>query len=471
VSDEDQCDATINTLIKQEEQNMQEAMFFCEECGAANIDQATSCFACNEPLVKSLSPSAAAPAAPSTPVAFTPIPVGNGAFAFKLAEPQPSAPSQAAGPLTPGSVLAWRYRIVEQVGQGGFGVVYKAKDARNGDKLVAIKQINLDNLSARDMIQATDSYNREVNLMPPLKHKNLPRFYAHFTDPRHWYLVMDYIQGETLEEYLKRAPDGKLPMEEVLTIGAQLCDVLLYLHQKHGIVFRDVKPANVMRARNGRIYLIDFGIARRFIPGKAKDTIPLGSPGYAAPEQYGTRQTSAQTDIYGLGATLLTLLTGVDAAETADNAADSSAHTDTAQTPALPPRVQQLLDQMLAWDASQRPKNMQVVRKRLLVARDGVLGRISINLLTFFTGAFIGALPYLLFLASFVINYYTPYGYYGALTCFLPLLGLGEFITGVVFLFQEKRRLIGLGLLAMLILLMYLAASGQLWVPPFFRSY
>jgi hypothetical protein len=182
-------------------------------------------------------------------------------------------------------------------------------------------------------------------------------------------------------------------------------------------------------------------------------------------------QTSAQTDIYGLGATLQTLLTGVDAAETADNAADSSAHADTAQTTALPPRVQQLLDQMLAWDASQRPKNMQEVRRRLLVARDGMLGRISINLLTFLAGVSIGLLPYLLYLASSVVNYYSAYGYYGVLACFLPLLGLGEFITGVVFLFQEKRRLVGLGLLAMLILLMYLAASGHLWVPPFFRNY
>ena len=445
-------------------------MFFCEECGAANIDQATYCFACQQPLIKSLSPASAGPAVSSTPVAFTPVPVGNGAFAFKLADPHtPAPPQQVAGPLPAGSVLAWRYKIVEQVGEGGFGIVYKAKDMKRGQKLVAIKQINLDNLSARDMIQATDSYNREVHLMPPLKHKNLPRFYAHFTDSRHWYLVMDFIQGETLEEYLKRAPGGKLPMKEVLTMGAQLCRVLRYLHQKHGIVFRDVKPANVMRTSRGRLYLIDFGIARRFVPGKAKDTMPLGSPGYAAPEQYGTTQTNVQTDIYGLGATLLALLTGVDAAEAADSSANATA---TDQAPVLPRRLQQLLDQMLAWDASHRPKNMDVVRRRLLVARDGVLGRIAVTALIFLSGVLIGALPYLLFLGSLALDYYfSAYGYYGVMSCFLPLIGLGEFVMGIVFLFSEKRRLVGLGILLTLILLMFLATSGHLWIPSLWHSY
>src|SRR5260370_26107433 len=100
-------------------------------------------------------------------------------------------------------------------------------------------------------------------------------------------------------------------MREVLDIGIQLCKVLNSLHMRQPpVIFRDVKPANIMRNPRGHIYLIDFGIARQFTPGQARDTGPLGSPGYATPEQYGKAQTTVQTDVYGLVATLQTLLTG-----------------------------------------------------------------------------------------------------------------------------------------------------------------
>ncbi|TMF41630.1 MAG: serine/threonine protein kinase, partial [Chloroflexi bacterium] len=148
-------------------------------------------------------------------------------------------------------------------------------------------------------------------MLSRLNHRNLPRIYDHFTDPTHWYVVMQYIEGETLEDYLKRAKGGHLPLKQVRAIGVQLSKVLYYLHaQTPSIIFRDVKPANIMRTRRGRLYLIDFGIARHFNPNKKRDTGPLGSPGYAAPEQYGRAQSTAQTDIYGLGVTLQTLLTG-----------------------------------------------------------------------------------------------------------------------------------------------------------------
>src|ERR1700753_3581642 len=107
-----------------------------------------------------------------------------------------------------------------------------------------------------------------------------------------------------------------LSVDEIVNIGLQLCDVLDYLHsQSQPIIFRDLKPSNVMRTDQGVIYLIDFGIARYFKPGKLKDTIPFGSPGYAAPEQYGKGQTTAQADIYSLGALLYYMLSGLDPAE------------------------------------------------------------------------------------------------------------------------------------------------------------
>src|SRR5579871_5099764 len=224
-------------------------------------------------------------------------------------------------------VLQDRYRLLSQVGTGGFGVVYKAIDTQNEDRLVAVKQINLRGLSPQKMIEATDAFNREVQHLTPLRHPNLPRIYDHFTDPDHWYLVMEFLEGETLERYLEdrqrqrsyagAGMPGLLPLEEIFALAFQLCDVLGYLHeQQPPIIFRDLKPANIMHSSTGHISLIDFGIARHFRPGRTKDTTPLGSPGYAAPEQYGKAQTTARSDLYSLGALLHHLVTGNDPSET-----------------------------------------------------------------------------------------------------------------------------------------------------------
>jgi eukaryotic-like serine/threonine-protein kinase len=144
-----------------------------------------------------------------------------------------------------------------------------------------------------------------------------------------------------------------------LDIGIQLCEVLSYLHSQHPpIIFRDVKPANVMRTATRHLYLIDFGIARRFRPGQKHDTTALGSPGYAPPEQYGSAQTTVHSDIYSLGATLRYLLTGKDASEAFPNPASY-------YNQEVPGALQQLLVQMLEWDASKRPMSMSVVKLAL----------------------------------------------------------------------------------------------------------
>jgi len=225
------------------------------------------------------------------------------------------------------SLLNGRYRILTQVGTGGFGAVYKARDtlaAGQGTAIIAIKQVNLRGLTPQEIIEATDGFHREVQLLSNLEHVNLPQIYDSFTDSEHWYLVMDFIGGETLEQYLRNTTPGSspattrtLPLDEVFSIALQLCDVLHYLHTRQPpIIFRDLKPANVMRAPEGNLHLIDFGIARQFKPGQAKDTMPFGSPGYAAPEQYGKAQTTPQSDLYSLGALLHQLLSGEDPAET-----------------------------------------------------------------------------------------------------------------------------------------------------------
>ncbi|HEY6406557.1 MAG TPA: serine/threonine-protein kinase [Ktedonobacteraceae bacterium] len=169
--------------------------------------------------------------------------------------------------MLPGALLHQRYEVVSQVGQGGFSVVYAARDTQHKHKKVAIKQINLRELSPRQVIEATDTYNREVRLLTEckhakLKHAHLPHIYDHFTDPDHWYLVMDFIEGETLEDSVLKTKEGYLPIEEVLTIGIQVSTVLHYLHSHlPPIIFRDMKPSNIMRTPKGHLYLIDFGIA------------------------------------------------------------------------------------------------------------------------------------------------------------------------------------------------------------------
>jgi serine/threonine protein kinase len=449
--------------------------FFCDECGAANAGQATVCFACNRPL----NPSLLAPTIQTaiTPVAsMTPAPIST----------------HSGGPLRPGTILAQRYRIEEEIGQGGFGIVYKAKD-NNWNMRVAIKQINLRALNAKEIIEATDSYNREVKLLSTLKHPNLPRIYDHFTDPEHWYLVMDFIEGETLERYLEAAGTrqkkfffgllparksrpvplaqgaGRLRVREVLDIGIQLCTVLNYLHTRQPpIIFRDVKPANIMLNPRGHIYLIDFGIARHFTPGQARDTGPLGSPGYAAPEQYGKAQTTVRTDIYGLGATLLTLLTGKDPLEL------SLAGEDTGKLARhkIPKKLQRLLDRMLERDIRKRPKTMREVHKRLERIKLGIRGLIT----RFSLGLLIGSMPLpILALLSLLSSLHMTgagtwiHGISLALYCTWPLAFLAQLIMGVVFLCSASRRIMGLGITIMLVL--YILGLFMEFITPFLPSF
>src|SRR5215471_10081997 len=291
------------------------SQLYCNNCGAANHDQAEHCFACEAPLH-----------------------------------------SASKEPL-----LKERYRILVLVGQGGFGAVYKVEDIHDGNRILALKQINLSALTAHEVIEATAAFNREVTLLSDLAFPNLPRIYDHFTDSEHWYLVTDFIEGETLEQYLKKSRNGRLPLKEVLDIGIQLCCVLEYLHTRDpSIIFRDLKPANVMLTPAGHLYLIDFGIARHFKPGQPKDTIPLGSPGYAAPEQYGRAQTTPRADIYSLGALLHQVLTGI-------NPEQNPFRFELAplQAQSIPGRLQSLVRQMVEMDALNRPSRMAVVKQEL----------------------------------------------------------------------------------------------------------
>jgi eukaryotic-like serine/threonine-protein kinase len=236
--------------------------------------------------------------------------------------PAPTIPPKSFNTyLQQGSLLKQQYRILEVLGEGGMGTVYRAVDASTFNRIVAVKEVLQKEFESESDIQnAATLFEREATTLARLSHQNLPRIYTYFTEAKRWYLVMDFIDGETLEDFLKDA-GGTLDIDKTLEIGEKLCTVLGYLHkQKPPIIFRDIKPDNIMLTRDDEhLYLIDFGISRRFravttqstnTPKRKPDTDPgLGSHGYAPPEQY-QGYTTPLSDIYALGATLHQLLSG-----------------------------------------------------------------------------------------------------------------------------------------------------------------
>jgi eukaryotic-like serine/threonine-protein kinase len=322
---------------------------YCDTCGAANRPQARFCIACGKAM---------APAS-SLPPTIQASPIVTSTPPTVLAGPTPSSPS-FTGRLPANSLLKQRYLILSRLGQGGMGAVYKAADTQLGDRLVAVKEMSQKGLDAQEIVEAAETFKQEALMLAGLPHHpNLPSIYDHFAEGGRWYLVMDFIAGQTLEEHLARAKGGYLPVEEVLDIGIQLCTVLGYLHQhKPPIIFRDLKPANVMRTADGHLYLIDFGIARNFKQGQAKDTIAYGSAGYAAPEQYGKAQTTQQSDIYSLGATLHYLLSGTDPSQTPFDFAPLT------NSP-IPAGLSMLIAQMVETKVDKRPASMAEVKQAL----------------------------------------------------------------------------------------------------------
>ena len=218
-----------------------------------------------------------------------------------------------------------------------------------------------DNLKPAEISAASKAFKQEAFMLAALVHQNLPRIIDHFEEDNNWYFVMDFVDGKTLEDY-RKMQGGKLPLGETLNIGIQLCTVLDYLHMQRPqpIIFRDLKPPNIMRAPDGHIYLIDFGIARHFKGVQAEDTIIAYSKGYAAPEQYGEAQTTIRSDIYSLGATLHHLLSGKHPALTPFRFAPLET-----QGQVTLAKLNTLIMQMVEIDESKRPASMAIVKQNL----------------------------------------------------------------------------------------------------------
>jgi outer membrane protein assembly factor BamB/tRNA A-37 threonylcarbamoyl transferase component Bud32 len=216
------------------------------------------------------------------------------------------------GKLRPGTNLVNRYLVQDVIGIGGMGSVYRARDLHfpNVVKLVAVKEMV--NQAPDPQVRQTiiQNFEREANILATLSHPSIPRIYDYFTVENRSYLVLEFINGHDLEVILNQT-DGFIPEEQILDWAIQLCDVLSFLHghKPDPIIFRDIKPSNVMVNQHNHIILVDFGIAKSFQIGQ-KGTM-IGTEGYSPPEQY-RGEASIQADIYSLGATLHHLLTRRD---------------------------------------------------------------------------------------------------------------------------------------------------------------
>jgi predicted Ser/Thr protein kinase len=277
----------------------------CPHCGQMHRSGARFCPSTG----KLLQPTAAGMQAPTPPSSgpSVPSPVTGGPPAAGM-----------TGLLPSNQVLNQRYIIVERVGRGGMAAVYKVTDALQPGAIWAIKEMSDAALPPEEREYAVKSFEQEARLLQALQHPNLPKVVDAFTERGKHYLVMEFVPGRSLEAEI-RARQQPVPERELLPWAFALCDVMSYLHnQNPKIIFRDLKPSNVMLTPQGQIKLIDFGIVRFFKPGKTRDTQALGTPGYCAPEAT-TGQTDERSDLYSLCVTLHQLLSKHDPASTIFN--------------------------------------------------------------------------------------------------------------------------------------------------------
>ncbi|TJY44221.1 hypothetical protein E5161_02180 [Cohnella pontilimi] len=256
--------------------------------------------------------------------------------------------------LPAGTLYADRYRIVAPLGRGGMGQVYLAEDVRLGGKRRALK------LTAASQEERA-SFVLEARMLSELQHPHLPDIVDYYPPDASGTagIVMEYIAGDTLADLFERS-GRHLPFARIFRYLNQLCDVLCYLHGREPqIVFRDLKPANVLIDRHDRAVLIDFGIARRYRPGAGSDTERLGTPAFAAPEQIRGEQTDGRTDLFGWGAIAFYLLSG------GQFAIRRAGNLHRTLQPDVPREFTDVLERVLADDPAVRPENANQLRQLL----------------------------------------------------------------------------------------------------------
>lgn len=307
-------------------------------------------------------------------------------------------------------IIDSKYEILKLLNTGGMNsAIYLALDKKL-NRQWAIKKVRKSSSQTTSMLMA------EASIMKNLDHPMLPRIVGIEEDPKFFYIIMDFVQGENLKTVV--ASSGPQAQDTVVSWGVKLCDVLTYLHGK-GIVYRDMKPANIMLSPDGNIKLIDFGIAREYKENASEDTTALGTEGYAAPEQYeGKGQTDARTDVYGMGITLFQLLTGVNPSSYQENIFSIRL-----QNPNLSSGLDKIILKCTNKDPKKRYQSTEELKKALLNYKkldDKFLKKQKKVIKKFFTLLGLSTLCFVIAGGSFIASYFQKNNRYSALLSGVP---------------------------------------------------
>lgn len=307
-------------------------------------------------------------------------------------------------------IIDSKYEILKLLNTGGMNsAIYLALDKKL-NRQWAIKKVRKSSSQTTSMLMA------EASIMKNLDHPMLPRIVGIEEDSKFFYIIMDFVQGENLKTVVTSS--GPQAQDTVVSWGVKLCDVLTYLHGK-GIVYRDMKPANIMLSPDGNIKLIDFGIAREYKENASEDTTALGTEGYAAPEQYeGKGQTDARTDVYGMGITLFQLLTGVNPSSYQENIFSIRL-----QNPNLSSGLDKIILKCTNKDPKKRYQSTEELKKALLNYRkldDKFLKKQKKVIKKFFTLLGLSTLCFVIAGGSFIASYFQKNNRYSALLSGVP---------------------------------------------------
>lgn len=255
-----------------------------------------------------------------------------------------------------------RFRLMGILGQGAMGMVYDVLDERLEGVRWALKELDLGVVLEKEKAEAIALFEREAEILGSLSHPGCPRLIHQFvTEHGAPAFVMSKVEGTPLDQLVEEV-DRPLSLHETLPILLQVCHILEHLHsQKPAVIFRDLKPSNLMLSDHGAVTLIDFGIARLYDPEKRKDTQDLGTPGFCSPEQYGRGQTTVSSDVYALATTGYFLLTRADLQTYAFKVPPLTEHLEGPGVAAL----SKLLEEMLQLVPRDRPRSIKVVRHQL----------------------------------------------------------------------------------------------------------
>jgi tRNA A-37 threonylcarbamoyl transferase component Bud32 len=282
-------------------------------------------------------------------------------FCFRCGQPLVAAPTSAGGSvLAPNMLLRGRYLVLQKLAEGGMGAVYLVEDKQLFGRRCVVKEMLPYYSTPAEQQEAENKFRREAELLANLNHPGIPQVYEYFIEQNRYYLVMQFVEGENLEDRLQRL-GGPLTEMEVLAYARQLTSVLAYIANVNPpVIHRDIKPANIILEQvTGQVKLVDFGIAKAQKASGSTQTSPMGTIGYAPPEQHQGR-TDPRTDVYALGATLHHLVTGRDPTDPQQAPIPFDYPPARQLLPSLSAEIEALLIRMVEKDIKRRPTAAQL---------------------------------------------------------------------------------------------------------------